>query len=593
MSTHKIPNEYGNVRQISLSDTSGEIVASKNIDLRTEIGKIKLARPFVRVREGEFATHGDVIRGLDMMFEDVWYLTEESLYANTASDYRTWNRIVGEVFSNAEDFTYFGGQMVIVDGTDMTAWDGDLPFASNDTPDWWTDRGNPALISNAIEVTAPHILHISRVGAETLLVTDGHNVHAYTGGIASGAVLSTTVDLGDDYTAICLTTSIRKSYIGTYTESASEARVFEWDTASTNYTQSFPVGAKCVLAIATYQDTPIIITERGEIKMFNNAGFETIAQFPFTNKPEFVSDTITGFIEPQNTSRPIHPKGVKVDGDFMYIYANWTNHVTGGLLDEETPAGLWVLNFKTLSLTHLGSQDNESTFGNSTPLLLINDPNTRILMAGSLRRAGSEYPEGIWIEDLETTSTNTGYIVTKEFESNSVADTFNRIYIKALLGQDDEIMVKYRMKNDVLMPVIVGGTGATEEVVWLDEYTFNTTEDLSYIQTRFEADEFDEVEITLGQGAGEVAHITNVTSSATVYTVTIDRPLGLAGETSEVVIDNWKLVPETMTEENNEYISFGIGEVGTWGQFKIVLSGKAGYPEIRQILVKTEVKEGL
>ena len=587
MATHKIPNEYGQIRQLNLSDTSGELVASKNIDLKTKEGKLKLAKPFIRVREGEFATHGDDVEAFLLAFDDAWYLTDEGLYRSTASNYRTWNRFTDDITAG-EDLEFFDGQMVWVDGTDMNAWNGDTPFGSNDSPDWWTDRGNPALISNAITVTAPHILKVSRIGAETLLVTDGTNVHSYTGGIGSGAVLSSTVDLGSNFTSCCIAPAIRTNYIGTFTETAEEARVFEWDGASTNYTQSYPVGAKCVLAIETYQDTPVIVTERGEIKMFNNAGFTTIAKFPFTDSMNIDESTFTGFIEPQNVSRPIHPKGIKVVGDFIYIYVNFVNALTGSLIDEKTPSGLWVLDMKTYSLSHIGSQDNESIFKSSTPIMVINDPNTRIFLAGSKENGGT-YPEGIWIEDLDSTSTNTGYFVTKEYESNSVQDTYDEIIVKALLGQDDEIVVKYRMRNDVLLPIIA------ERVTWLDEYTFNTTVNLSHLETRFNASEEnrDEVEIFLGQGAGNLAHITNITSSATVYSVTIDTPLGAEAEMSDVIVDNWSLVPKEMTQTDGEYLRFGIGKTGTWAQFKVGISGKAGYPEVRQFLVKTNNKEGL
>jgi hypothetical protein len=180
-------------------------------------------------------------------------------------------------------------------------------------------------------------------------------------------------------------------------------------------------------------------------------------------------------------------------------------------------------------------------------------------------------------------------VVTSEIESGSVRDVFEEVIVKALLGQDGEIVVKYRMRGDSELPITV------ENVAWVDEYTFNTTSDLSHVLERFEESEEnrDEVQFILGQGSGSSAHISNVTASSLTYSVTLDRPIGLAGELSDVVIDNWRLVPRTMTQDDGECLRFGIGKEGTWGQFKIGFSGKAGYPEIRQILIKTNVKEGL
>jgi hypothetical protein len=49
MPTYKIPNQNGQVRQLNLNDTAGELSVSRNLDLRTNIGKIKLARPMKQV----------------------------------------------------------------------------------------------------------------------------------------------------------------------------------------------------------------------------------------------------------------------------------------------------------------------------------------------------------------------------------------------------------------------------------------------------------------------------------------------------------------------------------------------------------------
>jgi hypothetical protein len=46
-----------------------------------------------------------------------------------------------------------------------------------------------------------------------------------------------------------------------------------------------------------------------------------------------------------------------------------------------------------------------------------------------------------------------------------------------------------------------------------------------------------------------------------------------------------------MIQTDGNVQRFGIGVPATFAQFKIALSGKAGRPEIREILIKTNPKE--
>jgi len=48
-----------------------------------------------------------------------------------------------------------------------------------------------------------------------------------------------------------------------------------------------------------------------------------------------------------------------------------------------------------------------------------------------------------------------------------------------------------------------------------------------------------------------------------------------------------------MTIDDKEIARFGTGGTGSWGQFKLIIKGKKGLPEIRQILIKTNAKEEL
>lgn len=571
MATTKIPSNKG-IRQLNLNDTAGEFWSSRNIDLHTNPNKIKLARPMRQIAD-DTDLDGELPMAILVYSDDVHILTNDVLYRFNSD----LTQLITETTSpsSADDGVIFDGQIVISDNQDVDAWDG-----NSYTTSWWTARGNPSLTRGN-----HHLMEVVRIGAETLVVADGSSVHAYTGGIASGAVSSVTLDLAGSFKVTCIKHSIRKIFIGTYSEDLDQAYVFEWDGASTNYTQAFPVGAKAVLSMEIVDNVPVIITERGEIKMFNNAGFTTVSQLPFTTKPVFDESVTTGLIQPNPQARAVHSKGMKRFGNTLFIYTNFIDIDNDFPLDERSPNGIWVFNLKTYSLNHVSSLNNEVVYGQVTPLEYVNSENGR-LYAGLLSSDTTHTGRTMWCEDLTLDAENEGYFVTSEIESDTVTDLYNEVVTKFKLDDSDEIKVKYRTTSVVDYPVKVSGT-------WSETNVFNTTEDLSVVKARFDLGERDELEVITKVGDRIVGQITSIEKSASTYQVTIDSSCGIIDEDSKVQFDNWKLIPETLTSSDGNYRRLGIGEAGTYGHFKVVIKGKNGYPEIRQFIVKSNAKEEL
>lgn len=587
MANFYIPNDnvqlngQGVIRQLGFNDTAGELWSTYNIDLHTNPGKIKLARP-LKLAATDNDLGGDSIEAFAILGNDAYALTDSNLYTSS-TPFTTWT-LEDSGPQSADDMVVFKGQLVITDGSsgNIDAYDGST-FTSN----WWTARSNPSIDSGIGHF--PHIMEVLRIGREKLAVTDGNYVHSYRGGITADPDVKATVDIGMSFVATCIKTTIRSAFIGSYTEDAEQAYVFEWDGESDVYTQAYPVGAKAVLSMEIVDDVPIIITERGEIKKFNNAGFTTVAQFPFATKPLFANGVETGLIQKNNLARPIHPKGMKRAGDIIYIFVNFTSAAALpiGSIDERTYNGVWAFNLSTNSLTHLCSPDNEQVFTSSSPLMVINENKGRLFVGGKKENDDT----GIWIEDLDDDTEHYGHLTTVEIQSDTVSSAFNGTYIKAYLGDDDSIVSKYRTSRDVLYPVNLLNavwTGVNE-----NQFT-STSTDLVHVKTRFDAGQRDEIEVMYGQGAGRLAHITNITLNTGTYTITIDEALGVNGELATIRIDNWKKIPKEYTSDNADKLLLGTdGVTATWIQFRYELKGKAGRPEIRQLIVNSNAKETL
>ena len=577
MATSRIQNQ-GRIRQLNVDDTSGEIWATKNIDLRTNPSKIKLARPMKQVMDNT-ALDDDPVEAIELYGDSAFALTNTNLYQSnltSLNDLETWVNATTSP-NNAEDLNVFRGQLIVVDNTSADAWDG-----STYTTNWWTDRGNPLLDSSF-----RHISEVVKIGAETIAITDGSQVHGYTGLIGSDTgKVNVTLDLPAGAIATCLKVGIRRVFIGTSTESTGEAFVYDWDGASTNYTQSFPSGAQAVLAMEMIDNAPMIITERGEIKLFNNAGFTKVAQLPFSDK--FVYDTnISAGNVATGINSPVHPKGMKRSGDNVYINVNFQTDLgadgTAYTLDERSPNGLWVLNLKTYSLSHLCSPDNEIGFKQVSPIQILQNFNSRILMA--TRQSDNEF--SLWAEQEDPTVANEGYLITPQINSNTVKDVYKEIVAQAFMDTGDTLEVKYRNESVPNYPL------TNIDGAWAKTNQFNTTDDLSEVYSRFVSGERDEMEVLIGSGAGKSVQIVSIEQGTSTYSVTVDQECGIIGETSIIRIDNWKKIDKTMTIDDKEIARFGTGGTGSWGQFKLIIKGKKGLPEVRQILIKTNAKEEL
>jgi len=567
MSTYKVPDERGWL-QVGMGDLYGNLVASKNVDTTTSPGKLKLARPLKQVATATTLTD-DHVEGFAMLDEKMYAVTDSDLYSASAP-YTSWST-EDITPANAQDIVAYDGQLVITTDDDLDAYDG-----STYTSDWWTSAGGTSL-TNASVTKWPHILESNPIEKE-VIVTDVNKVRSYNGAISGGGSFFTCT-LPDQFVATCIKRAIRKRWIGTYTEDGEQAMVFEWDGGAAKATDGFPAGGKAVLAMELVDNAPLIVNERGEIKLFNGAGFTTKARFPFSLKPVFADGVETGLIQKNNSSRPIHPKGMRRQGNKVKISVGYADVNDNDLpVDGNTPAGIWELNLDTWSLTHSASPSNDFVVRKTGPIMLIDDDAGRIV--ASFTRNVSSDEEGIWIEDLGDT-TNYGYFVTSEMPAKSVLDVFDRVYNKAVMGDSDEVVVKYRTSTNVNLPVYA------EDVAWTGTTTFNTTEDLSNVSVG------DEVEVLSGQGVGRLAHITALEASASVYTVTVDEAIGSDTATSTVKFDNFKKIPTTFTASDGELKSLGIGAAGTWCQLKIELRGSNGYPEYREVLVNSNNKETL
>lgn len=569
MSTFSIPNAQKQIRQVSRGDVFGELWSTFNIDLVTSPGKIKTSKRLTRVLDSTKLSAADVV-AIDVFDSEYYVTTTDDVFTcSVTSDPTVAGNWLSEGTLGSEDLGFesdsvsFDGKIMFSLGTDIMSYTGSVK-----DDDWWVTT----ISGTALTADKPHIMHVHRGGQETFIVTDSNKIRYYNATAGHSAITLDTT-----FTASCLASGVSAVWAGTYTEQGSQAYVYEFyigeqlDGAPVAR-NAYPVDGRAVLAIEVINNTPYIITEKGNLQVFNGVGFETVASFPFAYQQNSLDGVRAGVVQDNSTARPIHPKGMKARNKSIFLAIN-TADDDSDLIDERSPSGVWEYNSETGVLNHryslTGGTDSKgaSIQLRSGPIFISDQPETTIMVAGEITNG-----IGMWCEG---TTVPYSYFITPEIDSQTIQDTYEKLILKArTLGADEAIVVKYRTSKNADYPQY-------NDITWLNATQFNTTD-----ATFSNAAVGDEVEIIDGYGAGKLAHITTISGSPT-YSVTIDESIGLLNETATIKLQNWKKLPTEYTSENGEYLSVGVGKVAPWIQFKVYLKGDI---EFRQLISKGNSK---
>jgi hypothetical protein len=578
MSTFKIPNSQGQIRQGNEGDTFGELHETFNIDLVSVPGKIKTAKRLASVLK-EGVDIGTPAGLTDIIIWDGKYFifTEDETYKcsvnNDPTDPSNWSEETDIEDNDLEGTAeVFGGDLVVSRNTNIARYDG-TTFTST----WWTGTVSGTALTDGYV----HTLFTFRGEQETLLVTDKNFIRYYNA-TASNA----SFELQTDLVACCIDAGVSAIWAGTYNETSGNAYVYEMSIGNAQVTNAFKVDGRAVLALWVKDNIPYIVTERGSIQVFNGAGFTTIASFPFQYSENELGGVRSGQIQDSSRSRPIHPRGVDQFSESTYIYIN-TEDINGSYpINSRSHSGVWSFNHKTHQLTHqFAPNTGTDGYGISMtefayPLLVVNNQHT-FLMTGVQDVTGEEHV------CMTTDATSQGWFVTAEIESETIEDAYESIYHKAkTLASGDSIHTLYRTsKRDTVYG----------DATWTATDTFTLTDDWSGVAVG------ELVRVSSEYGSGEWAIVTAISFSSPTYTVTVSRDIGSISATSRVYSDNFKQIgrdPDTLSyndnvtyvEANGEYKKIGVDEVSPWIQFMVILKGDIEY---RQFISKGNAKTQL
>lgn len=569
MSIQKIPNELKQIVQSNVGDYRGNLWSTFNIDLDSNPGTIRASKRLQQTLGlDEIGT--DTAQALQLHDGRYYLATNNKVFScSVTSDPRvasSWieiSTLSDEDLGFETDMTSFNGLLLASLGTDIMSWDG-----STKNEDWWTTlSGSPS----ALTADFTHTLEVLRTGNDTLFVTDKNKVRYYN--TEAGA---TIITLDPFMISNCLTPSLDRMWVGTYTDVENNAYVYEIQVGNDIATQSYEIEGRVCLAMFTYKNTPFVITDRGYIQAFNGAGFETVAQFPWATESKAMAGCRPGQVQASPTSRAIHPKGARVSGSSCFINVNTRDGFdTSVNLSNRAPSGVWVLDLQTYSLNHrysLTENDTDygvSKVGRSGAVLITNTPETRVIVAGDAET------EGIW---TESDATPLAYFTTTRQEPEEVMGGFEKVVIHSdTLDANESIELKHKDTHTSTYPHTVNS------VTWLNESQFTTTDAMSGISAG------DEVAVLEGLGAGDHMVITSIAGDTT-KTITVDSTFGVQNSTSDIQVENWKVIKRNTSVDQAEAQTYGASATAASRQHKVILRGNV---TIRRFTSKSSNKTKL
>lgn len=586
MATSKIPNSNGQIRQSNKGDVFGELWGTFNIDLTSSPGKIKTSRQLYTSLSSTKMDNKDLLASVvfggylyNILTGDKWQTLEA--YRNPRIS-ASWVATSGSSMPTGlgTDAVVFDNK-ILVSGTTNIAMNSNASSPSWDN-DWWT-----AVISGtSLTSTVPHVMDVSNIGTETLFVTDGNLVRYY-----NAAAGHSTVTLADHLVASCLATDYKATFVGTYSNSGL-ARVYEiyvgeqLDSVPVAR-NSYPIDGSAVLSMDIVDGVVYIVTDRGHVQAFNGVAFVTVGSFPFAFDSVAISGASVGAVASTNIDRGIHPKGMRAYGKSLLININTNNQLIDDLaanpidsddifnnvvVNERSASGVWEFDTETKTLNHRyalkfsADQVGFHRLQTSAPILILDNQYTRLLTGGRLDADRTD----VFMENPDQVPVS--YLITSEIDSDSVQDAWEHLAIKLeSLADGESVEIKYRTEKNKEYPAYATGS-------FTNASTFNTEDDLSMVAVG------DEIELIDGDYAGQMAHVTEINHSTSVYSITLDRDIAAADATCYARFQNWTL---TSHEDNGGWLKLGATEASTWVQFKIVMTGDV---EVRGLINKGTAK---
>jgi len=547
-----LPNDKGQFSQPNKGDSIGDIFMTYGIDL--DKGKMSVSSQVKKlVNNTDNADFGGYAASIGSYSgtgtQKIFAVSDFAFSADIATPVGTWSKETAgtepDSGNTVMDSAYFDGLFLVSEATDIKSWNG-TTWAS-----WWvTALGQSALASGE-----RHLIWVGSDG-NLYIIDDGVKVYRVT---PTGTVTKTgngTLDFSaTQYQVTCAVTSSNRSWIGTIDANSEEAVIIEWDMSPSASTANklHKVGARSVICIAVWNDTPVAILSNGKVKYFNGVSFvdfEKQIQFPI---PE-------GY-ELQDDDDFIHPNGWAIIDDLPHflvagnVQTSLTSFAGTKLGAYYLPSGVWCLdpNIGLYQRFALGSGlTTQEDYGqmritNVGALYSLQSSDSKFLASYEYLDADGTEKSTLVYHDAASTKPSRGFLMTTyQFNFRDLWKKVEMFHKKLATGE--KLRVYYRNeKSDK-----IGKSGT-----WASTTKFNI------VETGLDIGRGDVAFIKMGSGAGQLMRVDSVEESATVTSITFTEANSFvtANDLGTIDILNFRFMGE-VTNTTEDYHFFGVPSQG-------------------------------
>jgi len=595
---NQFPSPERPYKQINRGDSIGSLWATKNIDLFSNYGVMRVSPRLLLA--ASVATDATFLTPTSIKEFDgrLWTLAGTKIYKNgTTEPNESWAADASTNFVTTYDET----------NSDMEVFNNKL-YASNDAGLYQKASNGSGTGSWSVANATPNAgilqyfrkfnrLYISEA-TNSIKSIDTANTYAGSGDY--------TITLPSSYDILCMAETSDSIWIGTINGEnlAGQGSIFRWDGVSPQPTDRYYVGGNEIVNIIVRNDVPYAIDSYGILYEFNGTAFKEVGRFPFTEGMPM--RTSTG----SSNERYIHRHGTSVSKDDTILilacnlYAS-SNYTTS---PENMSAGIWEWSedFGMIHKYSIGYTPRETTtitdYGQTNTFVPgalytipigqdTSDANGTLLCGVNYyadNDTGATASYGLFYNDSNDVIQKRGYFVTTWFDSIEIQDKWERLWsvYKQLLTSTDSITFKFRINEVDPVDNIA--------ITWVDTTTFTTTgTDITGYgptATGFNGTQGGEVEILQGTGSGVCAHITNIVNNAGTYTVTIDEvATGVTTGTARARFQKWiKLNPSVALDQIKQYSQYAVDASSPGIQIKCCMTFTGPDEFIKMGLVSNE-----
>lgn len=545
-------------KQVNRGEKLGDIYASRGIDLENNWGKIESSSPVLALTLSSDST--SYPQSTPFAFTKnrgtISALTTDRFW--TIADDNSGNTRIFQTSGVFGQFTLDSGSPNLAgnpDESDITTFNSKVYVASG-TSLYSRNTGTTwSTVSSSLE----NDHHLLSVYGDRLYISNDQEVYSNTTSDVLSTTGSYTLNIDSAGNESLIISAMRSGqnglWIGTFNSEGGRAKVVFWDGVTENSPDAtYKIDAAGVVAIAIKNEVPYVLGSNGVLFQFNGSYFEEVDRFAFENFFPYRFDNTS------TNARFVHPNGMIVVRDEILIALNnrtGEDDAQDDPVPTRVPSGVWAWSDETgLYNKHpLGMQQDSSTVQDYGQVELVESGAMYPLYESDVADDNNEQGDffvGYAFKSNNSTTryavgvnnkrNNTGdnsfsmasLLITPFFTAEEITEKWKGFYVRS---ESDKLLVSFRTKRyDPL----------EANITWVNTTSFTTTNTgFATIKTNFEASIQYEFEGLQGDGAGQIAYITNITENAGTYTVTLDQTItGATTNTARARFDRWTKIGE-------------------------------------------------